>query len=151
MRFFSVSGYNINKINDAITITKSVNKISKEAVNATKTVVRDGADVLETTGDSMVVVAPLTGPAAPAVAGIGGTLSTVGTSTNIALDVVEGSYESAGNRVVNEVITGGLSTIVKNAPGVNETTSQIIDAKIEIYDNVIIPKIQEKIKENKPK
>ena len=93
--------------------------------------------------------APATGPAAPVVAGIGGTMSTIGTATNIGLDVVEGDYKSAGKRVVNEVITGGLSTIAKKAPGVDEKTSQLIDAHIEVYDNVIVPIVQDKIEEKK--
>lgn len=113
-----------------------------------KQVTRDGADSLETIGDGLVVSAPATGPLAPAVAGVGSTLSTVGTATNIGLDVVEGDFGSATKRVATEIITGGISTLAKNAPGVDEKTSQLIDAHIEVYDNVIIPVVQDKLKEN---
>ncbi|PHK30106.1 hypothetical protein VF13_39795, partial [Nostoc linckia z16] len=127
-------------------ISQSVSKIEKETKKAVKQVVRDGADTLENSGDAMVVAAPLTGPAAPVVAATGETLSTVGTATNITMDAVEGDYEGVAKRITKEIITGGLSTAVKNAPGVNEQTSQIVNAHIEVYDNVIIPKIQEKLK-----
>jgi RHS repeat-associated protein len=140
----SVGGNNINKIRDVATIAISLNTIEKEVVNTTKQVTRDGADAIETTGDGMVIMAPLTGPAAPIVAGVGGGLSTAGTLTNIGLDVIEDDFESAATRVGKEVITGGMSTLAKNAPGVDEKTSQLIDAHIAVYDNVVVPKIQEK-------
>lgn len=143
-----VGSNNVNKVSDYGTIAKSVGNIGSEVAKTTKQVVRDGSDSLEAAGDGMVVSAPLTGPAAPAVAGLGSAISTVGTATNIGLDVVEGDFESAGKRVVNEVITGGLSTIAKNAPGVDETASQLIDAHIEVYDNVIVPAVQEKLEQN---
>lgn len=144
-----VANYNVNKVSDYGTMAESIKTISNEAKVTTKQVVRDGADALETAGDALVVAAPATGPAAPAVAGIGSTMSTVGTATNISMDVMEGDFNSAGKRVVNEVITGGLSTIAKKAPGVDEKTSQLIDAHIEVYDNVIVPIVQDKIEEKK--
>lgn len=102
---------------------------------------------MEKTGDTAIIAAPATGPAAPGVAAVGEVLSTVGTVGNITMDVVEGDLESAAKRVAVEVITGGLSSIAKNAPGVDENASQLIDSHIGTYENVIIPAVQKKIEE----
>ena len=141
----NVAGLNVNKVTDFGTMAQSVQKIGNETKATAKKVTRTTADALEMAGDSMVISAPLTGPAAPVVAGVGSTLSTVGSTTNITLDIVEGDYTSAGKRIGNEIITGGLSTLAKNSPDVSEKASQIIDANIEIYDNIIIPIVQDNI------
>ena len=143
-----VAGYDVQKVKDIGTIATSFNSIGSEISKTSKQVLRDGADVMENTGDGLVIAAPATGPFAPAVAGAGEVISTIGTSTNILMDVGEGNYKSAGTRVINEVVTGGLSTVAKNAPGVDEATSRIIDAHIGVYDNAIIPAVKEK-RENK--
>ena len=139
-----IANINVNVVRDAGMISEGVSEIGSEAVNTTKQVIRDVADTAEVVGDGMVVAAPLTGPAAPITAGVGGTVSTVGTLTNIGLDLAEGDYESAGSRVFVEAISGGLSTAVKNTPHLTEQVKQIVDAKIVIYENFAIPKKEEK-------
>lgn len=108
--------------------------------------VRDVADAMEIVGDGMVVGSPITGPAAPAVAATGEVISTVGTGVNVALDVSEGSYRSAAKRVVIEGISGGLSSLVKNAPGVDQTAEHILDTHILFYENVVVPLVENNIK-----
>lgn len=143
-----IAGATVSQVQDVSALGSGLGTISTEAGNTAKQVIRDGADAAEVTGDTMVATAPLTGPAAPVMVVVGETLSTVGTATNITMDVVEGDYRSAGKRAVIEVMSGGLSTFAKNAPGVDETAGQIIDSHIIFYENVVIPKVEEKIEEN---
>ena len=142
-----VANHNINQVRDGMTISESVDKIGEEVTNTAKEVVRDGADGAEIAGDALVVTAPLAGPAAPVVASTGATLSTIGTTTNIIMDVAEGDYKSATQRVITEAVSGGVSTAVKNAPGANETIEYAIDTHIIFYDNFVIPAIEEKIEQ----
>ena len=98
--------------------------------------VREIADGAEVIGDAMVVGAPATGPYAPAVGGIGEIISTGGTVTNVVLDLAEGDVKSAATRVVIEGISGGLSSIARQSPHIEELAEQIIDANIVIYENI---------------
>lgn len=124
------------------TISQGINQISDKIPEVPT--LRDVANTAEVTGDLMVVGSPIIGPAAPLAAGAGAVLSTGGTILNVGLDVVEGEYKSAAKRVVIEAVSGGLSSLARNAPGVDETAEQIIDAHIIFYENVVIPMIENK-------
>ncbi|MGV3459069.1 MAG: hypothetical protein ACO1N9_01315 [Flavobacterium sp.] len=137
---------NLNKGRDIAQIGKSGTKIIQETKKVTKVVVRDTADTLENTGDGMVIVAPATGPFAPVVSGVGGTMSAAGAVVNFTVDIAEEKYEEAGERFIKEITLGAVSGAVKKAPGVDESTSQIIDSHIEVYDNVIVPEVEENAK-----
>lgn len=143
----NVANININadKAKDIINISNSVGTISKETVNTVKEVTRDAADGLETSGDALIIAAPATGPAAPVVAGAGEVLSTTVTVTNIGLDLLEGNLESAGERAAIEIVTGGVSTLAKKAPGVDGSTSRLVDSHIATYEEVVVPAVQEEM------
>ena len=140
---------NVDMAQDVITINNSLNTIANELGNVAKEVTRDVADGAEMVGDGMVTVAPFTGPAAPAVAGTGAFISTGGTVVNAGIDLIDGDYENAAKRAMIKVSTGGLSVLAKNAPGVDEATSRIINTVITINENIITPAVEHKLKENK--
>jgi len=48
---------------------------------------------------------------------------------------------------VIEGISGGLSSLVKNAPGVDQTAEHILDTHILFYENLVVPMIENDIKE----
>ena len=137
-----VANYNINQVQDAMAISESLDKIGSEAVNTAKEVTRDGADKMEETGDLMVITAPATGPAAPVVSSVGSILSTAGTVTNIALDMSEGNFRDAWKRTVLEAMSGGLSTVAKKIPGVEELGEQVVDSQITLLTDIIDTKIE---------
>ena len=139
----SIAGYNVNQVQDVATISESLNTIGTEAKNSSKKIARDGSNALEVSGDALVVAAPFTGPAAPIVAGLGEGMSTVGTLGNITLDLAEGDVESAGERVIIEVVSGGLSTLAKDSKHVDEATQRAIDANLAAYENIVIPAVKE--------
>src|SRR5690554_776741 len=141
-------GISVNATRDVATMSQSISTITNEAGSIAKDVTRDVANTMEVVGDGMVIVAPATGPAAPIVAGTGATISTGGTVINVSLDVVEGDYQSAGKRVTTGVATGGLGSLAKNAPGVDEATSIIIDSGITIYKNAVDRSVEYKLDEN---
>ena len=141
-------GISVDATRDVATMSQSISTITNEAGSIAKDVTRDVANTMEVVGDGMVIVAPATGPAAPIVAGTGATISTGGTVINVSLDVVEGDYQSAGKRVTTGVATGGLGSLAKNAPGVDEATSIIIDSGITIYKNAVDRSVEYKLDEN---
>ncbi|WP_340067108.1 hypothetical protein [Ascidiimonas aurantiaca] len=104
---------------------------------------------MEVTGDVMVIGSPATGPAAPAVAGSGEVISTIGTGANIVLDLSEGNVQGAAKRAIIEVISGGLSSLGKQSPHVNEFAEQVIDTHIIFYENVVVPMVENKVNEKK--
>lgn len=65
----------------------------------------------------MVMGSPLTGPAAPVVAATGGVIGTAGFVTNVTLDVMEGDVEGAATRVIIEVSSAGMGSMVTKAGG----------------------------------
>src|SRR5699024_3577936 len=92
---------------------------------------------------------PFTGPDAPAVAGTGAFISTGGTVVNAGIDLIDGDYENASKRAMIKVSTGGLRVLAKNAPGVDEATSRIMNTVITINEKIITQAIEHKLKENK--
>ncbi len=110
---------------------------------------RNTADAAELTGDLMVVSSVATGPAAPAVAGTGEIISTLGTGTNITMDLLEGDVRSAAKRTIIEGISFGLSSLARQSPHVNEFAESVIDSHILFYEQVVVPKIDKKVQEKK--
>ena len=130
------TGISVDAPRDVATISQSAETIANETGSITKDVTRDVANTMEVVGDGMVIVAPLTGPAAPVVASCGATISTCGTVINASLDVMEGDYESAVERGVTEVTTGGISKLAKQVSGADETAGRIIDSQITLIENI---------------
>ena len=112
---------------------------------------RDVANAMEVGGDAAVVGSLASGPGAPVTATLGAISSTVGTATNVTLDVMEGDFNSAGKRVVIEVLSGGLSSLTKNAPGMDDTAQSVIDGTISVIENVIVPIVENKIESDNQK
>src|SRR5690554_1265452 len=142
-------GISVDATRDVATMSQSIGTITNEAGSIAKDVTRDVANTMEVVGDGMVIVAPATGPATPIVAGTGAAISTGGTVVNAGIDLMEGDYESATNRAVIKATTGVLSSLAKNAPGVDEATSRIINTVITSNENIIVPALEHKLHENK--
>ena len=115
---------------------------SSKIVNAlpNKQDARNLADGAELTGDALVVSAPFTGPLAPEVAAIGGTISTVGFAANLALDLTEGDLEAAATRAGIELSSMGMGSLVKNAGGdrvAEELTNTVLNRTGESIQKIV--------------
>ena len=69
--------------------------------------------------------------------------------TNISLDIAEGEYKDAAKRVVIEALSFGLSTAVKNNPDIDEAAEYILDTHIIIYEDLVVPLVQDNDGEEK--
>jgi RHS repeat-associated protein len=96
-------------------------------------------------GDAMVIVSPLAGPFAPAVAGVGSVISTttaVGTAMD---DLAEGNKDKVVTDAVIQVGTEVVSRALK-LDKVEPIVDVIKAVRITLYTKVIIPKIIEEVK-----
>jgi RHS repeat-associated protein len=143
----SVSSYNVNKVSDYGNMATSVSIIEKEALKTTKTVVRDGADVLEKTGDGITAVGIVT--AQPEIVAIGETVSTTGSIINAGLDLSEGkSVESVATDFAISEVFGQLSKSGVKASrtvageeyvkqGKNKVTEAIIEGNVKVGEKIV--------------
>ncbi len=134
-----ISGMSVSKVQDISEIGSGLKTINKEVAKTAIKVGRDSAKTLENTGDTMVVVAPLAGPFAPEIAGIGGTISGIGAGLNITLDFIEGDYNSAATGAVVEISSFGVGKVIENIPGFDEGVKTILGENTGLHLGTIIP------------
>lgn len=128
-----VGGMTVSQVQDISAVGSGLGTISTELANTAVQVVRDGANGLENTGDVITTAGIVT--LQPEIVAAGQALSSTGTAIHIGLDVAEGNYSKAVERVTVEAVTGGLGSLAKKAAE-TETAKVLLDAHIEGYKKV---------------
>ena len=60
------------------------------------------------------------------------------------MDISEGNINAAVERILIEGLSGGLGSLARNAPGVEEINANIIEGHIWFYKEVVYNKKKEK-------
>jgi len=97
-------------------------------------------------GDAMVVASPLTGPFAPAIAGVGSAISTAAAIGEAQLDISENNTNKVVTDAVVEIGTEVASKALK-LDKVAPVVEVIKEARTVLYKEVFVPAVIEKVKE----
>jgi len=143
---------------DAIT-AKAINDIGEGGIEAVKGGTQAIATVMEDTGDAISLAGVATG--LPPLVAAGETISGAGTILNVAVDLSDGksmtdiAIDKAPSLILGRIGGAANRSITKNAnpsdliDGTTNTAKTIIQSNIMVYDKLIIPAVQTKLKEKK--
>ncbi|MBV7269213.1 hypothetical protein KCG49_08435 [Winogradskyella sp. WHY3] len=84
----TVGNISVDQVRDAQTMSESAKGIASETIDSGKEILRDGANALESTGDTITYFGIVTGQ--PEIIAVGEVISGVGTGINVSVDLVEG-------------------------------------------------------------